>query len=398
MNGIIENNIQCWGCPIFDHLFQVVSNAAAAVYSRLSFFCIVLFCIIFAFFVLKAVWENIKGGVTDPLYQKSIKPVFINSIFALTLLGMGVAFPRFISTITFEPAAKMALFFSNEMLQTSPQAVEEKVTYKPLPIEDDGFFRPELRDTIILLAKTTITQFQAYIKLGIAVMDSAFSWKDLAENARFISNFFKSIILFFLGFYLAYNFFKLFVQFCFFFVDIIIAMTFFAFFFPISLVLLPFKDAKPVPSWVSSLGKNVGADQIKKLINAIVSLVSVTIVFTVIMTIIAKFFSATGQSASELMTLITTGEIYSEDLSKDNLAALNLISGIILVYILNFVYSKTPEITKKLLGTFNVSEEKSLSDKMGKDFMNLTMGAISKLTNTAKTIINKADDKSKEKK
>lgn len=383
VNPLIDASVQCWGCPIFDRLFQIVSNAAANVYEQFTIFCAILFCILFAFFVINAVWQNIKKNSDDPFYQKSIKPIFINSLIALTFLSMGIYLPRFITTITFEPAANIALIYTQSMLQTDNEVVNEKVTYQPTEISDNGFYRPQLRDTIIMLMKTTITQFQSYIKLGIAVMDKAFSIKALLGIGALL----KHIMLFFIGLYLAYGFFKLFIRFCFYFADIIVAMTFFAFFFPLSLILVAFKGGD-VPAWISSLGKKVGTNQFKTLINAIITLAAAVLTYTVIMVIIAKFFSAPGQSADEIMALITSGNIFSSDLSYDNIAGMTLVSCIILVYVLNFIYAQIPKVTSMVLDTFGVSEEKQLSEQLANDAMKLTTNVINTAKEIGKTIIN----------
>ena len=175
LNPFVDATVQCWGCSVFDRLFQIVSDAAARVYDQFVVFCAILFCVLFAFFVINAVWQNIKGGISDPWYQKSLKPIIINSLVSLAFLSLGVYLPRFVSTIAFEPVTNIALVYTHSMLQTTPDDVNERVTYQPAQIADDGFFRPQLRDSIILLMKTTVTQFQSYIKLGIAVMDQAFS-------------------------------------------------------------------------------------------------------------------------------------------------------------------------------------------------------------------------------
>ena len=383
VNPLIDASVQCWGCPIFDRLFQIVSNAAANVYEQFTIFCAILFCILFAFFVINAVWQNIKKNSDDPFYQKSIKPIFINSLIALTFLSMGIYLPRFITTITFEPAANIALIYTQSMLQTDNEVVNEKVTYQPTEISDNGFYRPQLRDTIIMLMKTTITQFQSYVKLGIAVMDKAFSIKALLGIGALL----KHIMLFFIGLYLAYGFFKLFIRFCFYFADIIVAMTFFAFFFPLSLILVAFKGGD-VPAWISSLGKKVGTNQFKTLINAIITLAAAVLTYTVIMVIIAKFFSAPGQSADEIMALITSGNIFSSDLSYDNIAGMTLVSCIILVYVLNFIYAQIPKVTSMVLDTFGVSEEKQLSEQLANDAMKLTTNVINTAKEIGKTIIN----------
>ena len=389
INPLIDKGIQCWGCPIFDRLFQIVSDAAAAVYNQFAIFCAILFCVLFAFFVLNAVWKNMKEGAGgDPFYQKSIKPVIINSLVALTFLGMGVYLPRFVTTVTFEPVANIALIYTQSMVQTDNEIVNEKITYEPMEMSDNGFYRPELRNNIIMLMKTTITQFQSYIKLGIAVMDKAFSIEALLGIGALI----KHIILFFIGLYIAYGFFKFFLRFCFYFADIIIAMAFFAFFFPLSLILVAFKGSN-APAWITSLGKKVGTDQFKTLINAIITLAAAVLTYTVIMVIIAKFFSAPGQSADEIMTLITSGEIFASDLSSENLASMTLVGCIILVYVLNFIYGQIPKVTSMVLETFGVSEEKQLSEQLANDAMKLTTNIIDTAKKIGSTIISGGDKK-----
>lgn len=382
INSFIDTTVQCYGCAVFDRLFQIVSNTAAAVYTKLAIFCVVIFCVLFAFYVINAVWKNLKEDVPDPFYQKSIKPLFINSIVALAFLSMGVALPRFITSITFEPVADVTLIYTQSMLRIDDETVNEQVTYQPTEMSDDGFYRPQLRDKIIMLMKTTITQFQSYMKLGIAVMDKAFSLKALLGIGSLI----KHIILFFIGAYLFYGFFKFFVRFCFYFADIIVAMTFFAFFFPLSLILVAFKGGS-APSWMSSLGKNVGTQQFKKLINSIIALASAVITYIIIMVIIAKFFSAPGQSTAEIMELITTGQIFAGDLSGDNLAAMTLGGCIILVYVLNFIYDQIPQVTSMILDSFGVSEENRLSETLADDAMKLTTNIINSAKNIGKNIL-----------
>ncbi len=389
LNPIVDGAVQCWGCPVFDRLFQVVSMAAAAVYDKFVVFCMILFCVLFAFFVAAAVWKNIKGGADgDPFYAKSIRPVFINSLVVFAFLSLGVWLPRFVTTITFEPVAQITATYTQSMLQIDETTVNEKVTYQPMKMSDDGFYRPRLRDTIILIMKTTITQFQAYMKLGIAVMNSAFSWKALLGIGALI----KHIIMFFVGLYLFYGFFKLFVRFCFYFADVIVAMTFFAFFFPLSLTLVAFKGGD-VPKWMAGLGKNVGTDQFNKVIGAIIGLASAVLTYTVIMVIIAKFFSAPGTSAAELMTLITNGSVFKADLNQDNLAQITLGSAIVLVYVLNYIYSQIPQVTKMVLGAFNVSTETQLSETLADDAMKLTTAVAQTAKKIGTTIISGGDKK-----
>lgn len=393
LNPLVDNTVQCWGCPVFDRLFQIVSDAAAAVYDKFAWFCIVLFCVLFAFYVINAVWKNMRAGINDPWYSKTVRPLIINSLVAFAFLGMGVALPRFITTITFEPVAQIALIYTQSMVGTNNETVEEKVVYKPMEMRDNGFFRPQLRDTIILLMKTTITQFQSYMKLGIAVMDKAFTWSAL----RGIGALIKHIILFFMGLYLFWGFFKLFIRFCFYFADIIVAMAFFAFFFPLSVIMLTFKGSQEVPSWISGIGKNLGVDQFKKLINAIIALVAAVLTYTVIMVVIAKFFSAPDASSAELMEMITSGNVLADNLSDDNLASMTLMSAIVLIYVINFLYSQIPQITSMVLSAFNVGTENQLSEQLANDAMKLTGAVMDTAKKIGQTIISggETDDKKK---
>lgn len=384
LNSLTDSAIQCWGCAAFDRLFQIVSTAAAAVYESFSAICLVVFGILFTVFVINAIYQNIKNDVKDPWLKKSFQKVFIASLVSLTLLGIGVSFPRLITTITFEPIADITLVYSQSMIKTTDEIVNEKVSYEPMKITEEGFYRPELRDKIIMLMKTTITQFQSYIKLGIAVMDNAFSWKALLGIGALI----KHIILFLIGLYLSWAFFKIFFKYCCYFADTIIAMALFAFFFPLSMVTFGFKDADSVPKWITNLGSKVGIAQIKNLINSIVTLGSVVLTYTVIMVIVAKFFSAPDASVNSLMDAITSGNIYSDDLNTENLESMTLVSCVALVYVLNYIFDQIPQITKMVLSAFGVEEKKDYSEQLAKDIMTLGKGVANVATNITKTIVN----------
>lgn len=389
--NLIDGAIQCYGCPIFDRLFQIVSESAAAIYGPMVFLATLIFVILFAFYVVNAVWQNIKKDVPDPWYQKSIRPVIINSLIALTFLWAGVGLPRLITTATFEPVTEISLIYTQSMLNIDNDVVNERVTYQPMKMSDDGFFRPQLRDKIIMLMKTTITQFQSYMKLGIAVMDTAFTWRALLGIGSLV----KHIILFFVGLYIFYAFFKLFFRFCCYFADIIVAMALFAFFFPLSLVLIAFRGSDNVPSWISGLGKDVGINQFKSLINAIVALASAVITYTVIMVIIARFFTSPDASVDEIITAITTGNVFNADLSDDNLESLTIMGTVVLVYVINFIQTKIPEVSNMVMSAFNVRPDNKLSEQLANDAMALTSATFNTVKNVGKIIINGGETKDK---
>lgn len=381
--SLVDKGVQCWGCAVFDRLFMIVSSAAGLVYDHFSKICIILFCILFTVFVLNAIWKNIKGGVSDPWLTKSVQKVLLSAMIALTVMGMGVAFPRFVTTVIFEPVADITLVYSQSMINSTDEIVNEKVTYEPIELSQDGFYRPELRDKIIMLMKTTVTQFQSYIKLGIALMDGAFSWSALLGIGALL----KHIILFFIGMYISWGFIKIFFRYCCYFADVIISMALFAFFFPLSLATVAFKGAEHVPEWIGKMGNSVGVTQVKNLINSIVTLASVIITYTVMMVILAKFFSDPDGSVNGLMDAILSGQIYEDDLNTDNLEAMTLIGCIALVYVLNYILEQIPQITKMIMSAFGVEEKSDNSEQFAKDIMTLTKNAIDIAVTTGKTIV-----------
>ena len=207
----------------------------------------------------------------------------------------------------------------------------------------------------------------------------------------------KHIILFIIGLYIFYAFFRLFFRFCCYFADIIVAMTMFAFFFPLSLILVPFRSAESVPSWISNLGKNIGTSQIKNLINAIVALASAVITYTVIMVIIAKFFSSPDTSVNDIMNAITTGNIFDADLSDDNLATLTIMGTVVLVYVIDFIQKEIPNVTNMIMSAFNLKPDNSLSEQLANDVETLTSATFNTVKKIGATIISGGEKKEEKK-
>ena len=392
----ISSSVQCWSCPIFDRMFQIISDAAAAAYPKFAMICTALFLVIFAFYVFGAVWKNLTTGFQDGWFDKSLRPVLINSIFVVAFLGMGVMLPRFITTVTFEPVAYVTQTYSTAILKTTPDVIEEHVNYQPVQLNNDGFFRQELKDTIINIAKVTITQFQAFMKLGVAILDAAFSWSLFFGIGAII----KHLILAFVGAYLLWAFFQMFFKFLCYFADVIIAMAMFAFFFPLSLVAAAFSEASDTPSWLSwikNLGKGVGVEQIKNLVSAIISLGVAVISYTVILVIIARFFSDPTDGSDNFQTLLAAimdGSVFADDLNTTALNDLNIGGVVVLVYVLTFIYGNIPKITSTILGMFQVSSsDNAAGEQIGESVLQYGKKQIQSVGNVAKTIIEKRTGK-----
>lgn len=378
-NSLIDSGTQCWACPVFDSLFAIISNTAAAAYQRLAMFSVIIFCILFAFYILNAVWENIKSGASDPFLQKSVKPVIIKSLVALSLLSAGLIVPRLISTVTFEPAAQITLQYSKSMLPSDYVVPDD---YSAIKLSDDGFFNPQLRDTILKLIETSVSNFQVYIKIGIAIIDEAFSLEALIGIGSLI----RHIIICFIGIYLTYYFVKWFIIYSFCFMDIILAMALFAFFFPLSIIFFIFKDASAAPGWMKKLGSDLGSGQIKKLVNAIVSVGATILTYTIIMLIIRGFLDTNGVSIDSIQN--TSESIFDFDLENSTAMQMTFAGAIVLVYVVNYIAGEIPKITEKILSTFGVSQEQALSKEMGENVWKLTNIVAEQTKNLAKTIIN----------
>ncbi len=389
-NFFIDTTMKCWACPIFDNLFVIISDAAGKMYKQLTVFGVIIFCILFSFFVINAVWENIKSKEPDNFFKKSIKPVVIKALIALSLLGMGLQVPRLISKITFEPVAAVTLEFSKVMIPTDYPITKD---YQKIELKNDGFFTPKLRDTILDLIQTSIANFQVYVKIGLNIMDSAFSLKSLI----YIGSLVKHIIVFFIGALLTYNFVRLFIKYSFCFMDIIIAMAMFAFFFPLSIIFFIFKGADNLPGWMKSFGGDLGSGQIKSLINAIVSVAAAILGYTIIMMIIRGYLNSNGVDINAFHANIET--LFDFDLENSNAMQITFAGAIVLVYVIRYIADEIPKITNKILETFNLSMNDSASKEMGENMLKLTTVVAKEAKEIASAIINpEAASKKEEKK
>jgi len=390
--SLISGAMQCWTCPIFDRLFEIISNTAAAAYQRLTIISVIVFTVLLGFYIVNAVWQNMKNSGEDPFFQKSVRPVLIKSLIALALLSAGLMVPRLISTITFEPAAEITYTFSETMLNSFNTNTNVVPYANPINLGDTGFFSSDLRDTIIKILETSVSNFQVYIMVGINIMDKAFSLKALLGIGALIQH----IIVFFIGLFLTYYFGKWFIKYSFCFMDIIVAMAMFAFFFPLSLIFFIFKDANSAPGWMKKLGGDLGSGQIKKLINAIVSIAATILTYTIMMAIIAGFLNpdfVSNQSES----------LFEFNLDNPKTMEITMAGAIVLVYVVNYISDQIKNVTKKIFEAFGVQQEDSLSTEMGENMWQLTNIIADNAKKLAKTVINpdsvkKADDKPKEEK
>lgn len=384
--NINETLGQCWACPVFDYLFTIISKCAAMAYKNLTLIGIGIFIILLSFYIYNVVWNNIKNGGKDSTFKKTLQPVLIKSLVALTLLGFGLQLPRAISTVTLEPVATITLEFSKTILPDGGANITPYETNQNLG--DNGFFTEDLRITLLTLIKATVTNFQSYVNVGLNIMNESFSLQRLV-GTTITGNLVREIIIFFLGLFLTYNFGKLFIKYSFCFMDVIVAMALFAFFFPLSIVFFIFQNAADAPKWMTGFGKSLGAGQIKKLINAIVSISASILTYTIIIAIIAGFLTQQGVDIDSFSGDPNFFKTFFEiDLDKEaSLEQISVIGLIVLVFIINHLSNQVGEVTKKVLSTFGITQEDSASKEMGENMWNLTNIAFNNVKNMTKTVV-----------
>ena len=392
-NTLITKGTQCWACPLFDRLFEIISNTAATMYAHLTIIGVIVFCVLFAFYLINALWKYSQSDMSDSFLQKSLKPVLIKSLFVFALLSLGLTVPRFISKITFEPTALVTLEYSKAML---PQDYQIPDDYPAIQLDNNGFFNPALRNTIIQLLETSVTNFQVFIKVGIAIIDSAFT-----IPATFSFTFLlKRLLVFLIGLFLTYYFVQWFIKYSFCFMDIIVAMAMFAFFFPLSLVFFIFQGASDLPDWLKNLGKNLGGSQIKTLLNAIASVASTILTYTVIILVIRGYLVGNGINIDSIQN--SAESIFDFDLDNPSAIQISFFGTIALVFIVQYLANKKDDITKEIMSAFNTKQENTLSKEAGENAWKLTTLVTNKSKQVVKTIVNpgaaKEEDKKEEKK
>ena len=85
------------------------------------------------------------------------------------------------------------------------------------------------------------------------------------------------------------------------------------------------------------------------------------------------------------MNAITSGEVFTADLSGDNMATFTLVGTIVLLYVLNYISGQIPNVKKMILAAFGATEQNELSEQMANDAEKL----VGLVTNSIKSVGNK---------
>ena len=75
---------------------------------------------------------------------------------------------------------------------------------------------------------------------------------------------------------------------------------------------------------------------------------------------------------------------------------MTLMNCVVLLYVLNYIYSSVPKITKMILDAFGVEENKKIGEKIGEDILKLGNKALNKASEIGKIIVSGGKDDGKE--
>ena len=113
---------------------------------------------------------------------------------------------------------------------------------------------------------------------------------------------------------------------------------------------------------------------------------STILTYTIIMLIIRGFLDANGVNADSIQN--TTESLFDFDLENSDAMQITFAGAVVLVYVIKDIANQIPKITEKILSVFNVKQETSKSEEMGKNVLQLTQTIANTAKDLAKTIIN----------
>ncbi|MCL2629880.1 MAG: hypothetical protein FWD33_04340 [Alphaproteobacteria bacterium] len=349
MNTIAEfltrHLVQCWACPVFDQTLITVSAAAAGAYEKLAQFALILLSAFIAFYTLYIVFTRLSQSGEDPLYTKTIKPVLINSMVIVSLIAMGPFVPRMVTRLTLEPTAMFAQGIASVITP-----IDSNIEYTPMPMSQDGFYTPEFKNRVIAIMLTTTTAFQNFIMFGLKMIEHSLDLKKLF-TWNVIGALMETLFMFLLGLVIVYGFARLFLKFLFYFVDTIIALTLFAFMFPIMLVAFVMRHSE-APSWVTTMG-GMSETLFKRAAGSVITLGSAVILYVVIISVISGFLD--GAMNGDLTRAITNGDFSNIDFQMPEI--LRSAAGIgILLLVMGFITGKMQMISDEIKSAFGINE------------------------------------------
>ena len=137
---------------------------------------------------------------------------------------------------------------------------------------------------------------------------------------------------------------------------------------------------------MKKLGSEFGSGQIKKLINAIVSVAATILTYTIMMLIIAGFLRDSGVDVNSIQN--ASESLFDFDLDNSTAMEITVAGTIVLVYVINYIAGKIPDVTQKIFDAFGAKQEDSISKEMGENVWKLTTIITNKAKEITKKIIN----------
>jgi hypothetical protein len=365
MDWLTRTIFQCWTCDAFDPLFVVISDVGAKTYDVMMNAAMLIMSIFIIFYVIYLVLIKLKETDKDPLYMnRLVKPVLIPALIITVFAAAGTVIPRAISTGILEPVAAMTTAMAKTALTPTEEAMEKAkvVDYKPKEMNSDGFYTPELKNSIVEILKTTTYGFQNFILFGASIITNTLTFDNFSifVDGKFtLSKIIGSILLILMGGTILVFFIGLMLKFLFYFIDVGIGLAMFAFLFPLMLAAFIMKNAD-VPDWVKNASK-MSEKFFKQCTTSIIALGSMTIVYVIIVALITGFIN--GNPDQNMMQMIMNGDFANIKYSSPEI--LQTIPGfLVMIIVVGWIYSKIDTITGEIKNALQLnSAEQKEADK-----------------------------------
>jgi hypothetical protein len=192
-----------------------------------------------------------------------------------------------------------------------------------------------------------------------------------------------------LGLYIIYQFFKLFLGFCYKFIDVIVSLAMFAFFFPFMLVLSVVQRSSS-EDWVKSIGGGFSLKLVRNTFSSIVSLMGAVLVYTVIIVMVANFFSSDLFTNNEIARHVMDGTINAKMLDDINTTNVTLIAFAIFAFVMDYLRKQIESVNKEIISSFGIDPSSEIADDIAKRMEDFMKNAENFVKNKAKSLKDKA--------
>jgi len=127
-----------------------------------------------------------------------------------------------------------------------------------------------------------------------------------------------------------------------------------------------------------------------------VSVAATILDYTVIILLIRGYLNGNGINIDSIQNNLES--IFDFNLDNPSAIQITFFGTIVLVFVVQYLQKKIPDITKEIMSTFGVKQEDALSKAMGENAWQLTNIVADQAKKLVKTIANPGEKKTEEKK